>query len=309
MYENWVFSASQGKLSGAVFLDLSATFDLVPTDILMKKLEIYGLQGSFLNWIRGYLDGRYQAVWIDHCFSNYLPCDVGVLQGSILGPLIFLLFINDLSYEVSSDLQQYADDTTISESSDDVDTLSLKLTENCVMVSLWMSQNQFKLNPDKTHVLLLGTQRRLQLTEESLSVYMDGIELRESDTHCETILGCVIQKNLKWTNQIERLKGSLKKRLAGVYNLRGALPYQTLKTISEGWFQSVLLYCLPLFGGCDKGEIQDLQIIQNKVARLVTGSNLRRNRCDIFEQLKWFTVNQLIIYQTLLTVFRIKKYW
>ena len=116
MYEKWVSSASQGKLNGAVFLDLSAAFDLVPPDILMKKLEIYGLQLDFLCWMKSYMSGRYQAVWIDHCFSNYLPCEIGVPQGSILGPLIFLIFINDLSYLVTSDIQQYADDTTISES-------------------------------------------------------------------------------------------------------------------------------------------------------------------------------------------------
>ena len=95
---------------------MSAAFDLVPPDILQEKIKIYGLDRNFLSWMDDYMSMRFQAVWIDHCFSSYMPCEVGVPQGSILGPLIFLLFINDLSYEVSSDIQQYADDTTVSES-------------------------------------------------------------------------------------------------------------------------------------------------------------------------------------------------
>ena len=86
-----------------------------------------------------------------------MPCEVGVPQGSILGPLIFLLFINDLSYLVNSDIQQYADDTTVSESDSNIQVISENLTNSCDKISSWMSQNMLKLNPDKTHILLLGT--------------------------------------------------------------------------------------------------------------------------------------------------------
>ena len=254
-----------------------------------------------------YMSGRFQAVWIDHCFSSYLPCEVGVPQGSILGPLIFLLFINDLSFLIKSDTEQYADDTTVSESDKSIQTLAANLTESCETISTWMSQNQFKLNPDKTYILMLGTQRRLRNNEDTLDVYMDGIKLKESESNSQTLLGCQIQDNLKWTQHICILKTKLKKRLAGVYNLRGVLPQNTLKKISEGWFQSVLVYCLPLFGGCDDHELNDLQIIQNKIARIVTQSHPRRNRIEMFEEIMWFTVRQLIAYHTLCTIFRIRN--
>ena len=95
LYDRWVQAAVQGQVSGAVLLDLSAAFDLVPPDILLKKLKIYGLQEDFLSWIESYLTNRYQAVWIDHTSSEFLPLEVGVPQGSNLGPLFFLLFVND----------------------------------------------------------------------------------------------------------------------------------------------------------------------------------------------------------------------
>ena len=123
-----------------MFVDLSAAFDIVPSDILLKKLKIYGLDSSFQHWIKDYLSGRFQAVWIDHCYSTYLPCDFGVPQGSILGPLIFLIFVNDLAYHLKCPIEQYADDTTLSSSSKDIGTLSQELTEDCNTLSNWMAQ-------------------------------------------------------------------------------------------------------------------------------------------------------------------------
>ena len=92
-----------------------------------------------------------------------------------------------------------------------------------------------------------------------------------------------------------------------MFNIRGALPRDILKCISEGWFQSVLVYCLPLFGGCQQYELEDLQIIQNKIARIVTRSQQRTHREDMFNQLKWLTVRQLVAYHTLITVYRIRS--
>ena len=84
------------------------------------------------------------------------------------------------------------------------------------------------------------------------------------------------------------------------------MPFDQLKMVSDEWFQSVMVYCLPLFGGCGLTKLQELQVIQNKVARVITKSHQRRNRCEIYDQLNWFTVKQLIVYHTLLTIFRIK---
>ena len=92
-----------------------------------------------------------------------------------------------------------------------------------------------------------------------------------------------------------------------MYNLRGVLHFDTMKTICEGWFTSVLVYCLPLFGGCNKYEQDDLQIIQNKIARLVTNSDNRRNRIEMYDELRWLTVAQLTAYHTLLTIQRIRE--
>ena len=109
MYDRWVKAAAAGQVSGAVLLDLSAAFDLVDPAILIQKLRIYGLEDVFLSWISSYLTDRYQAVWLDHVLSDFGHCEVGVPQGSILGPLFFLISFSDLPHVLESNVDNYAD--------------------------------------------------------------------------------------------------------------------------------------------------------------------------------------------------------
>ena len=306
MYDHWVQAASQGQVSGAVLLDLSAAFDLVPPDILVRKLRIYGLDEDSLAWIESYMSDRFQAVWIDHVMSDFLPCEVGVPQGSNLGPLFFMLYVNDLPSTLTCNIEQYADDSTLYATGKTSEDISAVLEANCEIVSNWMSENLLQLNADKTHILTLGTRERLALIGNRVSVKMDGILLQENLEHRETLLGVVIEANLKWHGQVKTLLAKLKARLAGLAHVKHVLPYTEMKTVSEGLFGSVLGYCLPLFGGCDRGELQDLQILQNKAAQLVTRSPPRSPRNLMFERLGWLTVPQLVQYHTLLAVYRVR---
>ena len=145
MYDHWVQAAHQGQLSGAVLLDLSAAFDLVSPDILLKKLEIYGLESSFLTWIHSYMTERYQSVWVDHVLSSPLKYEVGVPQGSNLGPLFFLLFVNDLPFILGCSMEQYADDSTLTATGPKVEGINEKLEGSCQVVSEWMEENKLKL--------------------------------------------------------------------------------------------------------------------------------------------------------------------
>ena len=120
------------------------------------------------------------------------------------------------------------------------------------------------------------------------------------------LLGVHIQGNLKWTKQIEALKQKLKKRLAGLQMLKFIVPFSALKTVVNGIFTSTLVYCLPLFGGCDRKDVNCLQVMQNKAAQIVTKAPLRTHRSQMFDKLEWMTVNQLIAYHTVMAVFRIR---
>ena len=170
-----------------------------------------------------------------------------------------------------------------------------------------MLSNKLKLNADKTHVMTVGTRTRLNMQDTKLVVKMDGLVLQESEEQFETMLGCQIEPSLKWHKQVDEVLKKLKKRLTALENIRNIIPFHLRKRITEGIFTSVLVYCLPLFSGCDKFEMEALQVMQNKAARLVTRMGLRTSRQTIFSQVGWLTVNQLSFYHSALCTFRIRQ--
>ena len=188
MYNKWITSASEDRLTGAILLDLSAAFDLVSHDMLLKKLKIHGLDNGYMVWLKSYLEDRYQSVWIDHVFSSYLHCPIGVPQGSILGPLLFIIYFNDFLSHIGCTADSYADDTTLSVDGKSLGEISQKLNVVCDKVVHWMNSNMLKLNPTKTHVMTIGTEQRLRNLHEKLEVSMDGILLVEDNDHVENYL-------------------------------------------------------------------------------------------------------------------------
>ena len=152
----------------------------------------------------------------------------------------------------------------------------------------------------------MGTSARVNNLTSPIEVDMDNINLEENSERVESLLGIQLEFNLKWNKTIEKVQLKLKKRLAGLTRLRFLVPLNTLRIISQGIFNSVLVYCLPLYGGCDKSELRSLQVLQNKAAQCVTRSPTRSSRHPMFDKLNWLTVNQLIAYHTALQVYRIR---
>ena len=151
MYDHWVRSASRGCVSGVVFLDLSAAFDIVDPELMIKEWKIYGLDQDFCAWIFNYRQDRHQGVWINHVFSNFINNSICVPQGSNLGPLFFLIYYNDLLSTLDCAVEVYADDSTLTGTGTRLSEIESKLNKNCRKVACWMLENKFKLNASKTH--------------------------------------------------------------------------------------------------------------------------------------------------------------
>ena len=307
MYDRWVRAAHEEQLSGVILLDLSAAFDLVDSSILLQKLQIYGFDESSRNWVQSYLTDRNQAVWVDHVYSEPISHSIGVPQGSNLGPLFFLVFFNDLLFSLTCRIDAYADDSTMSSTGPAITDIGETLSENCENVVNWMNRNKLKLNADKTHLLTVGTIQRLNSLSEPLKVTMDGLSLEENEEKCELLLGCKVQSDLKWRCHIKELLKKLKMRLAGLSCIRNIAPFNVRNVITSGIFNSVLVYCLPLFGGCNLEHINELQVLQNRAAQIVTHFPPRTNRNMMYDKLKWLTVTQLIFYHTMIAVYKIRQ--
>ena len=306
MYEKWVMAARNKQVSGVVLVDLSAAFDLVSPSLLIEKLKVYGFEEDLTTWIYSYLTERYQSVWIDHVFSDFLENSIGVPQGSNLGPLFFLIYFNDLPTFIKEDIDCYADDSTLGATDKVVANIGTKLSSDCNQLSKWMDQNKFKLNADKTHFMVMGTAARLRGADQ-LDVVMDGVVLEESEEQHEVLPGVVIQSDLKWTLQLEELSAKLTKRLTGLMKLKYLMKRSNKRNIIQGVFSSVLCYCLPLFGGCSKADLNVIQVQQNKAAQIALNCPPRTSRKLMFDSLDWLTVKQLIAYHTIITVYKIRN--
>ena len=203
----------------------------------------------------------------------------------------------------------YADDSTLSSVKPSAIDINRELSENCSTVVNWMTENELCLNVEKTHLLVGGTSQRLcQIAkDQSFSVQIDGVSLCESADKSENILGIVVQSNLKWDRHVTELQNRLKFRLAGLRKLQYVVNTQHLKVVADSIFQSILTYCIAVWGGTNKSNIQDLQVLQNQAARIVLSLPNRSHREDMYRRLSWLTVNQIVVLQRILTVFKIRR--
>ena len=161
MTDSWLNAIDDGKMIWVVLVDFKKAFDLVDHDILMSKLKFYGIKENTLSWFKSYLSQRQQQVSIDNTKSRFRPITCGVPQGSILGPLLFLLFINDLplyTSNVSTDM--YADDTTLYDVQTSQDTIEKNLQIALNELHKWCKNNGVVLNSTKTKVMLITTNQK-----------------------------------------------------------------------------------------------------------------------------------------------------
>ena len=329
MHNTWIEALEEDEISAVVLLDLSAAFDLVDTNILLSKLKLYGFQGNTTTWLESYLTGRQQQVYVDGEISEPLPVSVGVPQGSILGPLLYILFVNDLP-EIIHDhpLPQednsffngscnscghiccFADDSTYSQSETSPAVLKEKIDAQYRRISKYMACNKLVLNDDKTHLLVMAP-KQLRKNHGNFGITLNtGMEIIEPSDH-EKMLGCQISSDFTWNNHIRDDEFSMQRlvisRINALKKVSFGMSFKMRKMVANSIVMSRMIYIIQLWGGTRNYLLKSLQVLQNKAARTVTGLGWFTPQSVLLRQCGWLSINQLVEYHNLLLLFKVKN--
>ena len=241
------------------FIDLKKAFDTVNHDILLSKLEHYGIRGTLLNWFRSYLTGRKQYVTVNGENSKLLDITCGVPQGSVLGPLLFLIYINDLP-NVSEKLKifLFADDTNIYFESKNLKELEKTINNELKHLSLWLKVNRLALNISKTNFVIFHTHQR-QLNH-NVTLKLDNKALNEKD-HIK-YLGVIVDCHLKWKNHIQGITNKISRSIGIMYRLRNYVNLKVLKSLYHSLVYSHIVYGIQVWGSASDSELNKILILQ-----------------------------------------------
>ena len=256
----------EGKFSCAVFLDLQKAFDSVDHKILLKKLENYGFRGISKSWVNSYLTGRHQYVSVNNVHSEFMSIKHGVPQGSVLGPLFFILYINDLKNCLKySKSYIFADDTAMNISHTSLKVLKKRLNIDLKLLYHWLSANQIKLNVAKTETILFRHPTKKINYDLKLKLHGKRLTFNESTKY----LGVCIDRNLNWKSQMSMLAKKLRRTNGIISKLRHFLPQSTMIQIYHALFQSHLNYSLQVWAQ-NLPITNRLQKLQKTALRLIT---------------------------------------
>ena len=176
MHEIWIKNYEKGQNSAVSFFDLSAAFDTLCKDIFCSKLKLYGFNQKSVDWFHSYLSDRHQIVKIGACLSEKIKLNVGSPQGAILSPTIFIILIADIGLWSNSTIFGYADDTTATQTNEDIDVLVVECETEAKKIIDYMSVNRLAANDDKTHIMII----RRKKSENKISVKIGNKEITET---------------------------------------------------------------------------------------------------------------------------------
>ena len=303
--EDWYDSIDKGEYIGVVMLDLKKAFDTVSHDILVKKLSNYDISQQCVKWIGSYLSERRHITCVNGVKSESSICSCGVPQGSILGPLFFIIYINDLPRVAKNvKVSMYADDTVLYTSSKCINTVVNALNEDLCYVNEWLIDNKLSLNVSKSEVMIMGTRHKVSNIDRSdVNVNVNGLRLQYVNT-CKH-LGVLIDDKLTWHDQIDKVR---KQVLFGSYMLRKAsyfIPSHTLKMLYNSIVAPHFDYCDIVWNTCGETDKEKLQRLQNRCAKIINGARYDSSATEALAILNWDPLKDRVQYHESLTMYKI----
>ena len=293
-------ACDQGKFACGVFLDFQKAFDTVNHDILLKKLEYYGVRGVSNNWLKSYLKDRKQHTCHDGVLSDNKHNEYGVPQGSVLGPLLFIIFINDFHQAIkSSAVHHFADDTNLLLIDKSLKKINKYINKDLKYATDWIRANKLSLNTSKTEIILFKTKNKVVTKHLNFRVSGQKIELSKSVKY----LGITIQDDLYWNLHLSQLTKKLNRSIGLLSKIRHYVPKYLLRTIYYAIFNSHLIYGCEIWGQDQNNTLfRNLIKLQEKALKIINFKRFDEDANILFKDNKILKISDFITYKNLLFV-------
>ena len=257
----------KGDITIGTYLDLNKAFDTVNHPILFEKLKHYGIRGMALAFFRSYLSNRKQYVSCNNTASYISTVEYGVPQGSVLGPLLFIVYVNDIVNAVNGvNIRLFADDTALFIHGKDVETIYNKMRDCLIRMSEWFKCTRLTLHLNKTsYSIFHGPKKKISRMYDKMSID-DSVILRENKVK---YLGLIIDETLSWQGHIDYIIASLSK-FYGIFNkIKHMVPKKHKLTIYNAYVLSKICYGIEIYGSVNKTQSKRLQVVSNKLLKIL----------------------------------------
>ena len=286
----------EGKFTGCIFLDLSKAFDTIQHHMFLQKLQHYGIRGKALNWVESYLTNREHLVSINNTLSEPCKTDIGCPQGSIVGPLYYIIFVNCIQ-NVSKlcEVISFADDTTIIYSDSKISEIKRVLENELEKFILYFRTNKLSINITKTNYILFTTGKPITDIDTSLQCRVTNSVI-PSTNYCK-FLGVLIDKDLTWNYHVNELCNKLNKFKFLITNMRDKVGLGNSIKLYYAFFYSHLTYGIQAWGKMiTKANEKRLFVIQKKVLCKIKQVGYRYPSDKLFESLELLKLSDIILY-------------
>lgn len=290
------------------FLDLAKAFDTVERHKLIQKLKFCGIIGTALRWFVTYFEGRSQKVYVNGVESNVNSVDYGVVQGSTLGPLLFLIYVNNITkLSLKSRIFLFADDTAVVSMGCTWDEVYSRATEDLAKVKTWFDHNTLTVNIDKTKCLPIYARNDADPGPRTLRLHSCG-DPRSVTCGCGTIervahykyLGVIIDHKLSWMPHIQCIKQRLRKLIYAFMQLSQVLTVDQLRTVYFAHVQSLLQYGILAWGGASTSVLEPLAVTQRTIIKIILRKGQRFPTNLLLSEFPVLTIKKIFIKELLI---------
>jgi Reverse transcriptase (RNA-dependent DNA polymerase) len=301
LYDKISNAIDNNEFAITVFIDLAKAFDTLDHAILCDKLYYCGIRGIALDLFKSYLKNRSQFLNSYELSSESKNVTFGVPQGSILGPLLFIIYINDI-VKCSSILRLilFADDTTLFHSDKDFDRLISVTNIELEKLAEWFKANKLSLNTKKTNFIIFGHKQQPDIAKYKLMLDGNCLERVKS----AKFLGIYIDEKLNWNQHINHVCMKVSKGIGIMSRLKQIFPSSILLTLYESLIYPYLLYCCMVWGSAYLNALNSVIVLQNKAVRIITNSQYRSSAGPLFTRLKLLRFVDVYKFQVLLFVYQ-----